>query len=99
MRKLKSKLSIVIMFSGILIGLVILLIKSGQQVHSTFQTLKEFPRPEISFQKKGHPLQELVTVLKAKHRIYQLMKKDTITGQDSLDIKAIDQQLNQLLHD
>ena len=87
------------MFSGILVGLVIILIKSGQQVHSTFQTLKEFPRSEISFQKKDHPLQEFVTVLKARRRIHHLMKKDTITRQDSLDIKAIDQQLNQLLHD
>jgi len=95
----KSKLSIVIMFSGILIGLVILLINSGQQVHSTYQTLKEFPRPEFSLRNEGHPFRKLMTVWKTRRRIYHLMKKDTITGQDSLDIKAIDQQLNQLLHD
>jgi len=87
------------MFSGILIGLIILLIKAGKQVHSTYKILKDIPRIETSFQKKGYPLQELVIVIKAKRRIYNLMIKDTLTSKDSLEIKAIDRQLNQLLHD
>lgn len=92
-------LTIAIMLTGILIGLFVLLIKSSDQVKSTFQAVKEFQRPKIALQKEGNPLQDLVTVIKAKSRIYQLMRKDTITHLDSIEIKAIDQKLNQLLHD
>jgi hypothetical protein len=95
--KLKPVYSLALMFTGILIGLVILFTKPDKAIEPIPQTLREW-MPAMSAD-KGSSLSDLFLVLKAGKRIEVLMQKDSLTKQDSLEIKAIDQQLNQLLHD
>lgn len=88
------------MFVGILIGLFIILNQYRSQQNKSIEALHELisPKPEISMNKRNS-LKDLITVWKAKRRIYALMNKDSLSKRDSLEIKAIDQQLNQLIHD
>ena len=95
----KSIATVIIMFAGILIGLIVIFNKT--QDNSKPTTFHEFvaKSPGISMHKYSHSIKEFAIVFKAKRRIYELMKKDRLSKQDSIEIKAIDQQLNQLLHD
>ena len=88
-----------LMFAGILIGLIVIFNKT--QDNSKPTTFHEFvaKSPSISMHKYGSSIKEFAIVWKAKRRIYKLMQKDRLNKQDSIEIKAIDQQLNQLLHD
>ena len=88
-----------LMFAGILIGLIVIFTKIQKESKPT--TFHKFiPKsPGISMHKYGSSIKEFAIVFKAKRRIYELMKKDRLSKQDSIEIKAIDQQLNQLLHD
>ena len=88
------------MFAGILIGLFIILNKTIYQENQSIEALQELisPKPGISMNKRNS-LKDLITLWKAKQRIYALMNNDSLSKQDSIEIKAIDQQLNQLLHD
>ena len=87
------------MFAGILMGLIVIFTKFHKENKPT--TFHEFvPKsPVISMHKYGNSIKEFAIVFKAKRRIYKLMQKDKLSKQDSIEIKAIDQQLNQLLHD
>ena len=89
------------MFTGILIGLMVIFSKSQEESRPILDTFQEFlpSKPDISIQKQGRSLKEFAIVWKAQRRIYKLMNKDSLTKQDSAEIKAIDQQLNKMLHD
>ena len=88
-----------LMFAGILIGLIVIFTKFQKESKPT--TFHEFipKNPGISMHKYGSSIKEFAIVFKAKRRIYELMHKDRLSKQDSIEIKAIDQHLNQLLHD
>lgn len=95
--KLKPLLTILFMFSGMLVGLIVFIAipKGRKNTHQQF----EVAMPEISTQRAKHSIIQLMQALKSKSRIYQLMEKDSLTSQDTLEIKTIDKQINQLLHD
>ena len=88
-----------LMFAGILIGLIVIFNKS--QMISKPTAFHEFvPKsPGVFIHKYGSSIKEFAIAFNAKRRIYELMQKDSLNKQDSIEIKAIDQQLNQLLHD
>ena len=87
------------MFAGILIGLFIILNKANHQKNQSMDVLHELipSRPNVSG--AGNSFDELITIWKAQRRIHELMGKDSLNKEDSLEIKNIDTQLNQLIHD
>ena len=87
------------MFTGILIGLFIILNKTNHQENQSMDVLHEWipHRPKVST--TGNSFDELITIWKAQQRIHELMGKDSLSKEDSLEIKNIDKQLNQLIHD
>jgi hypothetical protein len=95
--KLNSMFSVLIMFFGMLIGLLILFTKTDHAPEPIGQTIRELIPGKTVF--RGNAFKDLILAWKAGQRIEVLMQKDSLTQQDSTDIKAIDHQLNQLLHD
>jgi hypothetical protein len=95
----KSIATASLMFAGIMIGLFIILNKTKHQKYQSMDVLHEleFPTPKIS--KAGDSFDALITIWKAQQRIHELMGKDSLSNGDSLEIKNIDKQLNQLIHD
>ena len=95
----KSIATVILMFAGILIGLFIILNKTNHQENQSMDVLHEciLPKPKIS--KAGNSFDELMTIWKAQRRIHELMGKDNLSKEDSLEIKNIDKQLTQLIHD
>ncbi len=95
----KSIATVIIMFAGILIGLFIILNKTNHQENQSLDVLHELipPRPKVS--RAGNSFDELITIWKVQQRIRKLMGKDSLSNEDSLEIKNIDKQLNQLIHD
>lgn len=95
--KLNSVYSVLIMFLGMLIGLGILFTKTDQPTEPIGQTIRDLTLENALF--REHAFRDLILAWKAGQRIEVLMQKDSLTQQDSTDIKAIDHQLNQLIHD
>jgi hypothetical protein len=95
--KLNAMFSVLIMFFGMLIGLVILFTKTDQATEPIGQTIRKLIPEKPLFQ--GNSFKELFLAWKAGQRIDILMQKDSLSQQDSTDLKAIDHQLNQLIHD
>ena len=95
----KSIATVIIMFAGILIGLFIILNNINHQENQSMDVLHELmpPRPKVSG--AGNSFDELITIWKAQQRIRELMGKVSLSQEDSLEIKNIDKQLNQLIHD
>ena len=78
--------TVILMFAGILIGLFIILNKTIYQENQSIETLHELisPKPGISMNKRNS-LKDLITVWKAKQRIYALMNNDSLSKQDSIE--------------
>ena len=95
----KSIATVSLMFAGILIGLFIILNNTKHQENQSMDVLHELlpPRPKVP--KVGNSFDELITIWKVQQRIHELMGKDNLSNEDSLEIKNIDKHLNQLLHD
>ena len=95
----KSIATVSLMFAGILIGLFIILNNTKHQENQSMDVLHELlpPRPKVP--SAGNSFDELITIWKVQQRIHELMGKDNLSNEDSLEIKNIDKHLNQLLHD
>ena len=89
--------STLIMFAGMLIGLVVLLTKTAKPMEPIRQSIREFMPSTAVPERKS--IQDLLIAWKTGQRLQVLMQKHRLSKQDSLEIKSIDQQLNQLLHD
>ena len=99
MKHTKPIRTVIIMFVGMLLGLIILITLPNKNKEKYPIHLFELPTPEVSLQKGKSTVLQLILALKSKRRIDQLMLKDSLSAADSIEIRSIDQHLNQLLHD
>ena len=99
MKTTKPILTVIIMFVGMLLGLIILITVPNKKTERNPIHLFELPTPKVSLQKGKSSVLQLILALKSKRRIDQLMLKDSLSATDSIEIRSIDQHLNQLLHD
>ena len=96
MKKNKPFVMTILMFSGILVGLLILIAQpKGKEETFQFETI----RPGLYLQQRRKSIGALLQACRAQFRMKQLMKKDSLNKKDSLEIQAIDQHINQLLYD
>ena len=89
----------ILMLSGILLGLIILITLPGGAKKADVTRCICTARPGVSILQNKRTLSKLLHAWKAQQRIQTMMKKDRLNAKDSLEIKAIDQQINQLLYD
>ena len=88
-----------LMGTGILLGaMVLFLLPAKTHNHSIRELIEEY-RPQVSMTGTKDHLIALFKVFKSKNRIEHLMQKDTLTTEDTLEIKQIDKYINRLLHD
>ena len=99
MNHTKALLTVIIMFIGMLLGLIILITLPNKKTEGNPIHLFELPKPNISIQHGKSSVLQLIQALKSKRRMDQLMRKDSLNAADSIEIRSIDQHLNQLLHD
>ena len=99
MKTTKPPLTVIIMFFGMLLGLIIVMTLPNKNTAKHAVQGIEIPKPEVSLQKGKSSILRLIQVIKLKRRMDQLMLKDSLGAADSMEISTIDQHLNQLLHD
>lgn len=91
--------TVIMMFTGILIGLFIIMNKTNHQENQSVDVLNELIPLRTKVSRAGYSFDELITIWKAQQRIREFMGKDSLSNEDSLEIKNIDKKLNQVLHD
>ena len=99
MSRIKRITIIMLMGSGILVGTIVIRILPDNHQLAPFELIKKAGQPTRYLQKGKHRIEDVLGVFAAKQRLMHLMRKDTLTWADSLEIKTIDHHLNQLIHD
>lgn len=91
--------TIIVMLVGIILGLIVLVTARRKDPQIDLGALLDQNRSTKTLEAGKRSAMELIEVFKAKHRVDQLMRKDSLSAADSIEIKNIDQQLNHMLHD
>ena len=99
MKKIKKLSTIILMGVGIFTGTMILILTSTNQQDQSVGALIEEHHPEKSITSGVHQLKGLIRAFQSQSSLEQMMQKDALTTEDSLEIEQIDQQINQLFHD
>jgi hypothetical protein len=97
--KKKPGLYILLMFAGILTGIVVLTSKIVKTPHTGTLRKTEFSMPDIRKTGISSAWEKLSALADMKIRLTDLMRRDSLSSSDSLEIKEIDRQLNQMLRD